>query len=284
MGMGVSENNEKKFAMKRVVILSIFTCAACILMAQKSLMLQQKADRNRLLKETVQQLLCDKFPAWFREEVYPVVWQTDFKGEKMKWEAGFAEHVPSYIDEQDTCYQVTLYYKQWREEGFYYPYTAKAVVIGKTNEVYNLTLGGKKKGFFGWTDLQGMPVAPTEEERLSLLPVSERDSILIEIAKNAIREKIPDWPLNDFSVAIEQGDFALLRLDWVPWDEVVPDYVSPEDIYYKVIFDDRKWKEKQMLSSHMIDVYILEKTREIYRMETEYDWARWHEYYRKSGE
>lgn len=90
--------------------------------------------------------------------------------------------------------------------------------------------------------------------------------------------------MNDFSVAIEQGDFALLLLDWVPWDEVVPDYVSSEDIYYKVIFDDRKWKEKQMLSSHMIDVYILEKTREIYRMETEYDWARWHEYYRKSGE
>ena len=172
---------------------------------------------------------------------------------------------------------MTLYYKNWREEGFLYPYTARAVVVGETNEIYSLELGGRQKGRFDWEALQGRPEAPQTETPLSLLPAAARDSILIGIAKETVRKKMPQWQVEDFDASIEQGNFELLRLEWMSPDDRTPDYVLPEDIYYKVVFCDRKWHDRHLFYPHMMDVYIVEKTREVFKLTLDYDWARWYD-------
>ena len=89
--------------------------------------------------------------------------------------------------------------------------------------------------------------------------------------------QLPQWQVEDFDASIEQGNFELLRLEWMSPDDRTPDYVLPEDIYYKVVFCDRKWHDRHLFYPHMMDVYIVEKTREVFRLTSDYDWARWYD-------
>lgn len=268
--------------MKRVITMWMGVLLSAALFAQHAPVdynAMEKQKRNRTLSMQVLDLLHEKFPDYWREDVLPVVWQCDFKGEGMMWEAGVCAHEPSYIAPSDTCYQVTLYYAEWQREGFVYPYIAKAAVIGRTGEIYSLTLGGRQQASFTWRELQGSPRSPKVEQRLSRLPAKERNELLIAIARRVAKQKLPNWPLDDFLPSVKQGDFSVLRLEkWLPraYCVHVPDYVLPDDIYYRVDLMDTKWQERGGIAPFpaRIFVYIAEKTGEVYYLDYEYDFSR----------
>ena len=82
------------------------------------------------------------------------------------------------------------------------------------------------------------------------------------------KEKYPDSYREHLSPCITTHDFSILRLKWVQQDESVPDYVNPADTYYIVNFYYKDWqKERDIFPSPFIgSVYIVEKTREVYKV------------------
>lgn len=188
--------------------------------------------------------------------------QGDFMFLKHKWlQEGWPKSyyiLPDYLKPEDLCYHVKLYYEKWRDKHF--PYTAEATIIDKTHEVYRIYLPQPNAGY-RWHVLQKMK----GEELLSSMPKQKRDSILVEISQNVLKEKYPELYHKDIEPNVEQSDFRLKGFEWT--DDIVkytPDYVYPEDLFYKVILYYEKWREKKLEYPYTAVIYIVEKTREPY--------------------
>lgn len=243
-------------------LLLLFVCTNGMSIAQEALSSMPKEKRDSLLVEITQNLLKEKFPKWYRKEIIPSVVQGDFMFLKQKWlQEGWPKSyyiLPDYLKPEDLCYHVKLYYEKWRDKHF--PYTAEATIIDKTHEVYRIYLPQPNAGY-RWHVLQKMK----GEELLSSMPKQKRDSILVEISQNVLKEKYPELYHKDIEPNVEQSDFRLKGLEWT--DDIVkytPDYVYPEDLFYKVILYYEKWREDKLKYPFTAVIYIVEKTREPY--------------------
>lgn len=253
--------------MKLFLISFLLICTTHALFAQESLSSMPKGKRDSVLVEVTQKLLKDKFPKWYRKDVYPSITQSDFKYSFLKWlqKEWPKSHksIPEYLKPEDLCYNVTLYYEKWRDEKFESPYTVSATIIEKNQEVYHVVLGGTNFGY-RWQALKEMK----REESLSSMTTKKRDSILVEISQNVLKEKYPELYRKDIYPTIEQGDFKLLNLDWtlIGQYEYAPSYVSPDDLYYAVTLYYEKWRDEKFEVPFTAMVYIIEKTQEPYKI------------------
>lgn len=250
--------------MKHFFLLLLFVCTNGMLIAQEPLSSMPKEKRDSLLVEITQNLLKEKFPKWYRKDIIPGVVQGDFMFLKHKWlQEGWPDSfyiLPDSLKPEDLCYHVTLYYEKWRDKRVEYRYTAEATIIDKSHEVYRIYLPVPNMGF-RWHALQKMK----GEELLSSMPKQKRDSILVEISQNVLKEKYPELYHKDIEPNVEQSDFRLKGLEWT--DDIVkytPDYVYPEDLFYIVTLYYEKWREKKLEYPFTAVIYIVEKTREPY--------------------
>lgn len=245
-----------------------------------------------------------------------MVEQGDFRAEGIEFR-GSKRYYPQYLEWSDTCYYVTLYYPRWKEEGFKFPYTAHVQIRDKSREVYSLHLGGNASCMLAWNvvwgDLHVMwrhdsmngrqsdrleayarevmrrrtPEAPVDKEvkeGLLSLPVKERNDTLVAIAMRAVKKEMPKWSWEGVVPLIAQGDFAALRLKWVPQNfwygalgDGLPAYVKPEDTYFLVAFCDPAHGKKGQLSPYVAEVYIVGRTGEAYGVDIEAGYKYWYE-------
>lgn len=257
--------------MKHFFLLLLFVSTTNVLVAQEPLSSMSKEKRDSILVEITQKLLKEKFPKWYRKDIIPSVMQSDFKFLNHKWlQEGWPESyyiLPSYLKPEDLCYDVTLYYEKWRDENFSYPFTVQATIIDKSHEVYRVFLG--ENIGYRWHALQKMK----GDESLSSMSKEKRDSILVEISQNVLKEKYPELYRKDIYPIVNQGDFRLKGLDWT--NDIVkytPNYVGPEDMFYEVSLYYEKWREDKLRVPFTAVIYIVEKTREPYliRLGSEY--------------
>lgn len=112
------------------------------------------------------------------------------------------------------------------------------------------------------------PDVPSDQRRLSAMPINERDSILGDIARRTVKEKWPELYREEVYTTVIEGDFSIMRLKWQRKDSAVPDYVRPEDIYYTVTLYYKNWKKERDFfdSAVTAQVRIIEKTREAYKI------------------
>ncbi len=69
--------------------------------------------------EISQSVLKDKYPELYREDIYPVIDQGDFRLKDLEWTSdNRVKFAPDYIDPEDLFYEVTLYYEKWHEDKF----------------------------------------------------------------------------------------------------------------------------------------------------------------------
>ena len=264
------------------------------------------AERDSTLAEIVQRFLLADFPERYRKRVFPIVSQGDFLDEGIEFGAQARPAFPNCLQWQDTCYHVTLYYPRWREEGFAYPYTAQATIHAKSWKMCDFLLGGTQAigcgfgkdayyntpGFtftfrdtlrreplveIAWESLSPLPAAPQADgSRPTALPATRRDSLLVARARQEVLKEVPRWPVDDCLPTIEQGDFGVLRLDWVPRDKHLPADVQPTDRYYQVTFVDKRWRErKYMFGPSRISVCLVERTQEAYNVQYDYTMIAW---------
>lgn len=244
-------------------VLLLLFCTANTMVAQVPLSSMPKEKRDSALVEITQNLLKEKFPKWYREKIIPSVTQSDFKHLNRKWlQEGWPASfyiLPEYLKPEDLCYDVTLYYENYYAEGFEWNFTAQATIIDKSHEVYRIFLGGNMG--YRWHALQQMKAV----EPLSSMSVEKRDSILVEISQNVLKEKYPELYREDIYPLISQSDFRLKDLEWT--DEIVeytPNYVAREDKFYIVTLYYEKWRKEKLQCPFTAIVYIVEKTREPY--------------------
>lgn len=249
--------------MKQFYFLLLFTCTTNVLFAQVPLSSMPKEKRDSALVEITQNLLKGKFPKWYREKIIPSVTQSSFKYLNRKWlQEGWPDSfyiLPEDLKPEDLCYHVALYYENYHEEGFECNFTARAIIIDKSHEVYRIFLG-ENMGY-RWHALQQMKAV----EPLSSMSVEKRDSILVEISQNVLKEKYPELYREDIYPLIDQSDFRLKGLEWT--DDIVkytPNYVAKEDKFYIVTLYYEKWREEELQCPFTGIVYIVEKTREPY--------------------
>ena len=128
-----------------------------------------------------------------------------------------------------------------------------------------------------WESLSPLPAAPQADgSRPTALPATRRDSLLVARARQEVLKEVPRWPVDDCLPTIEQGDFGVLRLDWVPRDKHLPADVQPTDRYYQVTFVDKRWRErKYMFGPSRISVCLVESTQEAYNVQYDYTMIAW---------
>lgn len=243
-----------------------------------------QAERDSILVEILQDYLKSRKPKWYRRDVCPVISQGDFRSEGVYWREMHRKPFPKYIEWTDTCYYVTLYYPKWREEGFKYPYTAKATIREKSRELFHVSLGGKEELLMDWGVVWSELNRYESFNRISSYEkVSFRNERLEQIARDALKKKETYLPVDEFEISISEGDFEISKLDWLPQPWKSADYTAPTDICYKVQFYDPQWRTRKLDSPLIAEVYIEDTTAEVYRIDVVYDEVRWWEWeYRKT--
>ena len=53
------------------------------------------------------------------------------------------------------------------------------------------------------------------QEALSSMPKEKRDSLLVEITQNLLKEKFHKWYRKDVIPSVEQSDFMFLKHKWL---------------------------------------------------------------------
>lgn len=264
--------------MRRLFVFLFLFCAT-FSMAQVDLTVLPKAERDSALVAIVQGLILQKFPEIYRKDIYPVISES-YANKGMEWiyDDGLSEKYykyPDYVKSGDVCYNVQFYYKYWQEEDLRTPCITSATVIGKTGDIKNITLyhSESERLYYWWGDLMQIPDTSAAKRRLSGMSRTERDSILTDIARETVRRHWPELDRENVLPSIRVCDFSILRLGWVNEDSSIPDYVNPADIYYVVTFYYKDWKKEKgkkkfFQGAITASVYIIEKTREAYKIES----------------
>ena len=91
--------------------------------------------RDSVLVEIAQNLLKEKYPKWYRENVNPEV--TKGKFVDMEWTKRFYG---------DIYYRIKLHYPDYSKEKFEFAHTADVLVIGKTLQPFYIHLGAVNIG------------------------------------------------------------------------------------------------------------------------------------------
>lgn len=254
--------------MKHLFISLLFICTTNVLVAQEPLSSMPKEKRDSILLEITQKLVREKFPKYYHTDIVFSVTQSDFKFLNSKcltegWPDSYF-NLPDYLKPEDLSYRVTLYYQKEINENYHSTLRIETTIIDKSHEVYRIYLEELWAGY-RWHVLKDMK----GEEPLSSMPKEKRDSILVEISQNILKEKYPESYREDIYPIIDQGDFKLKDVKWVTDTrlEFAPDYVGQDDIFYEVTLYYEKWREEGFKEPFTAVVYIVGKTKEPYRIQ-----------------
>ena len=123
------------------LILSLLMCVQAF--SQDKLASLPEQQRDSVLVEIAQNLLKEKYPKWYRENVNPEV--TKGKFVDMEWTKRFY-NVPDDVKEGDIYYRIKLHYPDYSKEKFEFVHTADVLVIGKTLQPFYIHLGAVNIG------------------------------------------------------------------------------------------------------------------------------------------
>ena len=124
------------------LILSLLMCVQAF--SQDKLASLPEQQRDSVLVEIAQNLLKEKAPKWYRENVNLEV----TKGKYVDIEKSRRMHnLPEDVKTGDIFYRVTLHYPDYRKEKFEFAYTAYVIILGKTLQPYFIHLGAVNIGY-----------------------------------------------------------------------------------------------------------------------------------------
>ena len=131
--------------MKHISITLILSLLMCVQsFSQDKLASLPEQQRDSVLVEIAQNLLKEKAPKWYRENVNPEV----TKGKYVDIEKSRHIHnMPKDVKTGDIFYRVKLHYPNWFSEKFEYDYTAYVFILGKTMQPYFIHLGAVNIGY-----------------------------------------------------------------------------------------------------------------------------------------
>lgn len=251
---------QSSIIVKYLFVLLFFLCVTDILVAQEPLSSMSKEKRDSVLVEITQNLLKEKFPKRYCKNVIPIIEQGDFMFYSLKWvQKDDYYRIPDYLKPEDLNYKVTLYEecKGGLEKS---RVIADALIIDKTHEVFKVWPG--PLSLLDWYQLKDY-----QPKLLSAMPKEKRDSILVEISQNLLKEEYPKLYRKNVVPSIVQGDFKILTISGLDsTKEYIPDCVVPDDIYYVVQLYYENWKEDKF-ESPFTALYILDKTQEVYKIQ-----------------
>ena len=222
--------------------------------------------RDSVMVARVQCLMMTKRPWLYRRDVRPVVkrWvmdspkTADKESEPYKWIVDKAVKVRKGA----VCYAVTLYYWNWREEGFSEDYTARGIFLDRTGELLTLWDGWG----YGWSDFDVM----ADQRRLSLMPVAGRDSVLAAVSADAMKRLLPRLYYEGARVAdVREETFESLKYPWLGDDVADLHTANPADrygIFYVVtLAGERPCGKDGHREPYRMDVYVAEKDEMPYK-------------------
>ena len=214
----------------------------------------------------LQHVLMTKRPMLYRRDVTPAVerWVVEDSEEACKeskpyvWLGDKAD----ILKKGDVCYAVTLYYWNWQEEGFDEKYTARGLFLERTGELLVLYDGWR----YCWQDISKMPDAG----RLSLMPVSVRDSVLSAVSADALRKLLPRMYCADSKVVdIREATFEKKKYPWLGDDASDLHEPLPSDrygIYYVVtLLGAGRCEHHCDGKPYCLEVYVAEKNEMPYK-------------------
>lgn len=236
-----------------------------------------RAERDSILVDILQHFLKTCEPKHYRKNVRPVITQGDFREEVLFYSIQPRKPYPKYLEPTDICYEVMLYYPRWRDEGFRYPYTAQAIIREKSRELCKVNLGGKDGTQQSW--FSEWSTGQLRWDKRELLATDRpRTEEAERVAWESLKEYGSYWRMNDLEASVSIGTFEWAALEWLPWKEMVPEYVEPTDTCYRVRFYDTKWRERKLDFPLMAEVYIDDRLLEVFRKKIVFDNVRWEEW------
>ena len=256
-----------------IVVFLFFSCAICMI-AQVDLTRFPQMQRDSALVEIVQNVLLHKFPERYYKNVYPVISEYRIELELRAWlQRGEMQQrryrYPHGVETGDICYSVQFYYKN--EQGKEADESVSAEIIGKTGEVWTLSLqSGDIVAHYDWERLTQIVDASRNQKGLCGMPASQRDSLLGNIARKAVKTYWPELYRENLHPNVVQGDFSVMRLRWKKQEEGLPDYVLPNDVLYMVYLYYEGWKKERYLfpRPYVAIVYIVGRTQKAYLIES----------------
>ena len=255
--------------MKRLIfVLLFFSCAICMA-ARVDLTRLPQMQRDSALVAIVQNVLLHKFPDRYHKNVYPVISEYRIDLEVSAWlqrgEMQRRYRYPHGVETGDIGYSVQFYYKN--KQGKEADESVSAEIIGKTGEVWMLSLqSGDIVAHYGWERLAQIADASRNKKGLWGMPASQRDSLLGDIARKAVKTYWPALYRENLHPNVVQGDFSAVRLRWKKQEEGLPDYVLPNDVLYMVYLYYEDWKKERYLfpRPYVAIVYIVGKNQKAY--------------------
>jgi hypothetical protein len=231
----------------KIYFMLVFLCFSInYISAQTYLSYLSERERDAVLVERVQNILKDKFPLFYREDIHPSIVVDSFAHDST-----FYTDVSPLPERSDKFYKVTLYYNYRESEFGCWGFTAQAFILAKTGELINFHPG--------FTDLiyrrKGVENHP-HVLSLRLMTPLKRDSMILHIAQSLLRDKFSRYYREDVIPVIEQRDFMTRTEDWIPQDSLAPNKVWPWEWYYKVTLYYKHWKKEGFIHPYTAQVYI----------------------------
>ena len=103
-----------------------------------------------------------------------------------------------------------------------------------------------------------MFVQAFSQDKLASLPEQQRDSVLVEIAQNLLKEKYPKWYRENVNPEVTKGKFV--DMEWTKRFYNVPDDVKEGDIYYRIKLHYPDYSKEKFEFAHTADVLVIGKT------------------------
>ena len=234
----------------KIYFMLVFLCFSINhISAQTYLSYLSERERDAVLVERVQNILKDKFPLFYREDIHPSIVVNSFANDSTFYTD--SNDISPHPKLSDKFYKVTLYYSNWRMESGWGNFTARAYISVKTGELINfhpgfIDLVYRRKG------VENHPHVLS----LRLMTTLKRDSMILHIAQSLLRDKFSRYYREDVIPVIEQRDFMTRTEDWIPQDSLAPNKVWPWEWYYKVTLYYKHWKKEGFIHPYTAQVYI----------------------------
>ena len=100
------------------------------------------------------------------------------------------------------------------------------------------------------------------QDKLSSLPEQQRDSILVEIAQNLLKEKYPKWYRKNIIPEVTRGTYV--DIEKTKHFHNMPNDVKTGDVFYRIKLYYPNWYEEKFEYKYTADVLIIGKTLQPY--------------------
>ncbi len=249
--------------MKRAFLFILFVvCGSFTMMNAQKLSSMWRLQRDSVMTVCLQAELKSRCPELYRGDVSPLTVKGDFRwlaSDVSAWNGIRRSDVPAHVRPDDVYYEVTLYYWNWRNEGFTGRYTARGVFLDRTGELLFMRPGPYNR-------LEADPLTlMTQGCRLAGMSGTARDSLLVMKARRAVRELIPRLDHDGVAVKVERNVFCKADSVFVPF------YADYGDVYYRLWFSRDEgtegWNLSEAVQRPYMCVWVLEKNGEPFMLD-----------------